>query len=474
MKPIDMRVISIYLFAAAAVVASARYRDSVYSFGGSSDDADDDGDMYSFGFRKSDDQDDNDDYDRRDNKFGSDDDDNDDGLDPRSDKTGYLSVDSTIRNALIYRDDETGDTDLESIKQSYKPTNDMRGIYVDFIYDPNFYLELSVVKHMLDDILDRNNNTPYYYDFERLPGSYRVTVGIENLILLDESIISIKPKLLKDILYNENIFLRIYDFLYAFFQVTVRDSSRIPEYDRSINFKAYSQRFGDMLKLTDHQSKTVCRTDELYGVNDGRLCVRADHGYIERAGFKHPETEHYWKTILSRIAEFMNVMLTNTIRVDANSNHDDCYEILLRPELDVRAVLLFPHRAVKSALVDERLEFSLKNRMRIIDDIILFKHRVMHALGVGHKYVTPSIMTFYNKPWQTKNLFYIMPEDYESLSQCYVDSGAWYVPTTYETRIPNKRVSKRYVKSDARDATALLNLFVGNFERFVSTYKRVR
>lgn len=472
MKPIDMRLISIYLFTAAAVVASARYRDSVYSFGDSSDDDNnDDDDTYSFGFRDRDD-----DYDNRDDRFGSDDDNDDDRSGSRSDnhRMGYLSVDSTIRNALIYRDDEAGDTDLESIKQSYKPTNDMRGIYVDFIYDPNFYLELSVVKHMLDDILDRNNNTPYYYDFQRLPGSYRVTVGVENLILLDESIITIKPKLLKDILYNENIFLRIYDFLYAFFQVTVRDSSRIPEYDRSINFKAYTQRFADTLKLVDHQSKTVCRTDELYGVNDGRLCVRADYEYIERAGFTHPETERYWKTILPRIAEFMNILLTNTIRVDANSNHDDCYEILLRPELDVRAVLLFPHRAVKSALIDERLEFTLKNRMRIIDDIILFKHRVMHALGVGHKYATPSIMTFYNKPWQTKNLFYIMPEDYESLSQCYVNSESWYVPTAYDTRIPNKRVSKRYVKSDARDATTLSNLFVGNFERFVSAYKRVR
>lgn len=387
---------------------------------------------------------------------------------------GFLAMDPSIKNALIYRDGMAGNTDVASLKLSSKPSNELRGIYVDFIYDPNFYLELSVVKYMLEDILDRNNNTPFYYDYERSPNAYRVTVGVENLILLDESIVSIKPKLLKDILYNENIFLRIYDFLYAFFQVTVRDSSRIPEYDRAINFKAYTDIFKDTLKVVDSESKTVCRKDELYGVYDGRLCVRADLAYIENAKFTRPETRHYWKTILPRIAEFMNVLLTNTIRVDANSNHDDCYEIMLRPELDVRAVLLFPHRAVKSALVHEKLVFSQANRNRIIDDIILFKHRVMHALGVGHKYVTPSIMTFYNKPWQNENLFYIMPEDYDSLSQCYVDPRSWTVPSAYRTRLPRNQLNKRYVKTHARDAMSLLNMFINNFDRFISVYRSVQ
>lgn len=390
------------------------------------------------------------------------------------DRLGYLDVYGSMKNALIYRDEDLGETDLGSLKlRSDWDGSSPRGIYVDFIYDPNFYLELSVVKFMLEDILDRNDDMPYFYDTTRSPKSIKITVGVENLILLDEQTITLKPKLLKDILYNNNIFSRIYDFLYAFFQVTIRDSSRLPEYDRSINFKAYSEQFNDMLRTIDAESKTVCRKDELYGLYEGRLCVRADIRYINDASFGQITTKLYWRKMLSRVADFMNVMLNRTILVDADSGHSECYEIALRPELNNRAVLLFPHRAVKSALENENLEFSIANKARIAADIVLFKHRVLHALGVGHKYATPSIMSFYDKPWQTNNLFYIMPEDLKSLAQCYTNPRNWLVPTAYETTMPSHALSLGYVKTDAQDSTELLDLFILDYSRFRARYQAI-
>lgn len=413
------------------------------------------------------------------------DDDNDDGDDDDGDSSRKQqrnfrpmeTVGTGNENKSFYLFDSDDSRRESNVWSANGIVEKARGIYVDFIYNPNFYYELSVVKYMIEDILFYNNQTPFYYDDRRDRNSVKVTVGVENAILLEESVITIKPKLLKDVLYNENIFLRTYDFIYAFFQVSVKDHSRIPEYDRYINFKVYSRLFRDALAAIDDKSQTICRHDDLYGSYGGRLCVRADHEYIDRLNFTDEGTRRYWKTLLDRISSFMNMLLGDVIFVDASERHDkgDCYEIELRPEPNVRSVLLYPHRASREIRLDEVLRFDDEHKDRIRSDIILFKHRILHALGVGHKYVKPSVMNFYDRPWQRANLFFIMPEDYTSLSQCYVEPKNRLVPShrRFHLSVPKTEIRTRYVKGlgNVNESERLLGMFVNDFARFSHAFR---
>lgn len=351
---------------------------------------------------------------------------------------------------------EDYDEGISPLQMEVVSSDAIQGIYVDFIYNPNYYYELTVLKFMLDEIIGKNPNVPIYYDYHSLPNSTKITVGPENLILQQQRLITVKPKLLKDILYNQDIFSRIYAFLYAYFQAVISDPTKIPEYDRYINFNRYTSMFNRELTILDSQSKVVCRNQELYDKYQGRLCIFPDIAYINSIPFKHESTRAYWTDLLWRISDFTSIMLSDAIQVNASLYHTEpCYRIDLLPEPNVRAVLLFGHKAVKSASLDDKFTFDASSKDRIASDVILFKHRILHALGVGHKYASESVMRFYNVPWQKNNMFFLMPEDAKLLNQCYQK----YFP------------SNRYIKNEQRFNERLFQLFIEDYLNFRKEYK---
>ena len=365
-----------------------------------------------------------------------------------------------------------------------QPTNmnekPKRGIFVDFIYNPNFYYELSVLKYMLMEIILRNPQTGFVYDYDANKQSTIIAIGHEHQVsrYTDRSVIYVKPKLLKDILYIDDIFKQIYNFLLSFFRICVRNDGEVPEYDRLINFKRYRDIFSGTINKIDesNKDKSICRLDEIYGLYNGQICIRPDYQAIEDQQFSSSTTD-YWRTILHRISIVMNRLLTHTF--DLTEAQHNCYEIKLRPETNIRRVLLFSHAAVKTASVDEHLD--LHNYNRVSDDIILMKHRILHALGLGHRYKVESVMNSYDKPWQQKNLFTILEDDYQRLSQCYSINGSvtasvpYYVkpvsqsPNPYFRQPVKRQNPKRYVTKDSSNSYDL-RIFVNNFEEFMYIY----
>lgn len=362
----------------------------------------------------------------------------------------------------------------------------MRGIYIDFIYNPKYYFELTVLRHMLLEILNGNPHMRYYYDNVHYPNSTIITVGYEHVAsrFSERSVITIKPKLLKDILYTANIFDQLYNFLLSYFRSCIIDPTLVPEYDRTINFKRYRSIFADTLAAMDdhNQATTICRNDELYGApNHGRVCVVAR---VNVTDFRDADTSMYWQQLLARVSAFMGVLLETTFVMrstgQAENSNRPCYRIELRPEIDIRRVLLFPHAAVKTAMSSESLKFGPETRDRIADDIILFKHRVLHALGVGHRYSRRAIMNSYDNDWQRHNLFGILPEDYAAMAQCYGDdvnladfglrrSPNVPTPSHGPNSIAARRTLKKYV-TDMRDnemSDRMLDLFISDFDRFM-------
>lgn len=337
-----------------------------------------------------------------------------------------------------------------------------RGIYVDQIYNPNYRFELSVLRFMLLEILTRNDNMRVAYDYEHAPNSTIVTLGYEHSIMRyrERVVITMKSKLLKDILYTENIFLQIYHFLFTFFRMCVKDPTMVPEYDRMINFQRYRTIFSGSLRAIDRSNndKSICRYDELRDMYDGRVCISVDSEYIDGVNFASI-TRTYWLTMLTRVSWFVERMLVTLTGL--RSARDNCYAIKLRPEINIRRVLLFPHRASKTADPSERIAFDYEhNRERIISDIVLYKHRVFHALGFGHRYAARSIMNSYDNDWQKRNLFGILPDDYTMLQRCY-----------NFTR-PDASIVGRYVRDRDSLDESLLKDFVSNFERFARNYAR--
>lgn len=361
-------------------------------------------------------------------------------------------------------------------------TNMRRGIFIDFIYNPNFYYELSVLKHMLLEIILKNPQTRFYYDYEAGPHSTVIAIGHEHQVsrFRDRSIIFIKPKLLKDILYIDDIFRQIYNFLLTFFRTCVSNDGEVPEYDRTINFKRYREIFKTTLDKIDasNKDKSVCRSEELYGKYNGRICIRPDYQAIQNQNFS-PSTTLFWQTLLHRTSIVMTALLTHTF--DMTNANNNCYRILLRPETNIRRVLLFGHAAVKTASQDDQFTFSVQMLNLITDNFILFKHRILHALGLGHRYQTVSVMNSYDKPWQMENLFTITEDDYERLSQCYSINGSRVPSVPYYTppnplppqqyyRAPVQRAyPKKYVTRSSADRYDA-QLFVENFDEFMRVY----
>lgn len=92
------------------------------------------------------------------------------------------------------------------------------------------------------------------------------------------------------------------------------------------------------------------------------ICIYYDPEYID-SSFVNANIRVHWKFILPRIAWFVGVLLHYTFDMRfVNSNNatratlpDSCYVIELRPQTDIRKVLLFPHKAVNTSLNDEKL-----------------------------------------------------------------------------------------------------------------------
>lgn len=382
------------------------------------------------------------------------------------------------------RDNDDDDNDADSHRYN--------GIYIDFIYNPNYYFELSVVKHMLMEIIDNNPNMGYYYDYESKPTSTIISVGYEHFgyKFQHKTVLLLKPKLLKDILYNDDIFKRTYVFLMSFFrfQLGSIDPTMVPEYDRNISFKRYRALFDSTLRRIDesNRDKIVCRNDELYHIYSGRLCIVVDDQYINSLTFAHQRTKRYWIETLNKISIFMGHMLNETFHVNVLSyNSDSCYKIRLRIEPQIRNVLLFSHKAVKTFRTDERIDDNDVDgiRQRTLESIILFKHRILHSLGMGHRYWKPSVMRFYDYSFQRNNAFFIMPEDYESLSKCYgsptervhtpyMIHGASFSSNVEISEKFSRKNRRRYVKSyDTDEKTRrYLDKFLNNFASFKSEY----
>lgn len=338
--------------------------------------------------------------------------------------------------------------------------NDYRGIYVEMIYNPRYYNELSILKFMLQEILNRNPQINFFYDYNQESDSTKITIGEEYTILQfnERDLITINPKMLKDILYNENIFTRIYDLLLSYFRANVLDSTSVPEYDRLINFNRYRKMFNDRLVTMDRTLETVCRSDELTTMYQNRICIVADYDKINEVNFTHQNTVHYWTELMTRTAYFMQKLLDHLLHTNGGGS-PPCYTIKIYPQSDVRRVLLLPHDAVKTVERDENVTFSLEYKNRIEQDLILFKHRILHSLGMGHKYTETSVMNWYNMPFQKMNLFSLFADDVHMLEKCYPIVGRF--------------INSRIIRSGEMGALNFIDVFINDFERFKFLYNRM-
>ena len=428
----------------------------------------------------------------------------DDGDDDRSNHSEHTKPDEEeeeVDNDNSNDDDESREFDSNDdyVYNEGKSTTTMdkrRGIYIDFIYNPNYYLELSIVKYMLIEILQHNPNMGYFYDYESNPTSTIVSVGYEHFgyRFRHRTVLLLKPKLLKDILYNDDIFKRTYVFLMTFFRFqSGNDPTTVPEYDRNVNFKRYRKLFETTLLRIDesNKDKIICRNDELYWKYEGRMCIEADTEYMKIVPFKRNATREFWSTTLNKIAVFMRQLLNETIQANVlTAKSDSCYKIHLRLEPNIRNVLLFSHKAVKTHERNEEISFTSANvEQQTLQTIILFKHRILHSLGVGHKYAKPSIMRFYNEDFQRNNAFFLMPEDYKSLSMCYGSRKERANPIPYIAAATNndgetivndiemidsiRKINKqRYIRYYTNDTITrtYLNDFINDFAVFYSKY----
>lgn len=370
----------------------------------------------------------------------------------------YVDDDAAAAAAAEYADAPVN-TEFRGSRPGHFKCQKNPKIYIDFIYNPHYYYELTILKFMLFEILDRNKNIMFHYDYNNLSNSTMITVGYEHSMFdtSERTIIQIKPKLLKDILYTENIFLQIYLFLQT--NLRVCDPINVPEYDRSIDFNRYRQKFDLEVQAIDSFNPDVCRNDELFDIYNGRICIEPDLQYIRSIEFKFEQTREYWITLLTRVSTFMNVLLSKTLNL--TNTKENCYNIKLRPEPNIRKVLLFAHKAVKTTTLDEFLDFDdVETRSRIMTDVITFKHRTLHALGMSHRYSWQSVMNAYTKPWQKPNIFFILPDDYKSLWTCY-SRGKPYEPSVY-------------VKNEMEVNDDLVNTFHFDFDSFMTQYEQMR
>lgn len=394
-----------------------------------------------------------------------------------------INRDAVSAYSALYGEDETSMRLMarQMTKMCGPDSGQSRGIYVDFIYNPKYYFEFTVLRQMLQEILNGNPHMRYYYDTVHLSNSTIITVGYEHMgsRFSERSVITIKPKLLKDILYTANIFDQIYNFLLTYFRTCITDPTLVPEYDRTINFKRYRSVFADTLAAIDNhnQATTICRNDELYNERyQGRVRIVAR---VEASEFRDPSTVNYWNKLLSQLGIFMTELLSETFVMQACPGINfSCYTIELVPEIDIRRVLLFPHAAVKTAMRSESLRFEMDSHERIADDIILFKHRILHALGVGHRYSKRAIMNAYTNDWQFQNLFGILEEDYVAMARCYgsdMDLADLDLRRSPDVRPPTvspgtrRYRMKKYV-TDLRESDTskqLLKLFVTSFDEFI-------
>lgn len=331
-----------------------------------------------------------------------------------------------------------------------------KGIYVDLIYNPNFNSELKIVQYILIEILNKTKIN-FFYDFENLSNSTVITTGFEEgYVLSKRHLITIKPKLLKDIMYNENIFSRIYNLIYNYFRIGQRYEI-IPEYDRTINYKRYKETYKHILKKLDHVNfnNIICRT-ELINKFKKKICIRVYNNYIDNI-FRSNNTAEFYKSNLEKIVWFVSRILdlTTDLKVVEQNSNEDCYEIKVYPETDITKVLLFPHAAVITADPNEKINVVAQNYYnKIMLLIITLKHRILHSLGLIHKYSIPSVMANYENEFQKNNLFFLLIEDYEALNQCYGSYNNY----------------PYYVKNYSAFNETLFYLFVSNFTRFREEY----
>lgn len=358
---------------------------------------------------------------------------------------------------------------LEDNKKTYFHSNNMKefdsfvtvkkyvkeplGIYVDFIYNPNFNTELKIVQYILLEILNKTKIN-FFYDFENLSNSTVITTGYEEgYIIGKKDLITIKPKLLKDVLYNENIFSRIYFLISNYFRIG-QNFDIIPEYDRTINYKKYKIVFEEYLKKLDHVNfnNLICRNELKYKFKN-RFCIKVNYDYINKI-FTNDNTKSFYKTFLYRISWFVSKIIAETTNLVEVENDDDCYEIFLTPETDITKVLLLPHSSVITALTNEVIPNDQEFFNKVFRLIITIKHRILHSLGLIHKYTLPSVMANYENVFQKNNLFFIMLEDYEALNQCYGN----YENYPY------------FVKNKKEFNQTLFNFFIRDFATFKNEY----
>lgn len=145
-----------------------------------------------------------------------------------------------------------------------------------------------------------------------------------------------------------------------------------------------------------------------------------DEDYINTLTYE--STRNFYKVNLYKIAKFSSIILESISTLVFN-NKSDCYKILLKPEYDITKVLLYPHKAVITALREENIDSLSKEDVenKIKDLIITIKHRILHSIGMIHKYYYKSVMANYENNFQKNNLFFYLQEDYESINKCYGD-----------------------------------------------------
>lgn len=369
-------------------------------------------------------------------------------IDENKTDTLYKNDDTVIyENSinLFYIDNfnSSNNQDCQEVGNEYTK----KGIYINMIYNPRYYLELSIVKFMLLEILENNKQAGYCYDYKNKANSTIVTVGEEYKIFQfqERDIISLNTKLLKDVLYNQNIFDRVYDLLYNYFRMNNLDPTTMPEYDRRINFDRYRNIFKIILNRMDRTLETVCRSYEMSKFNNN-VCITPDYDKINEIKFEHENTRRYWETLMHRVSYFMQKLINDLLNI--NKEKKPCYEIKIHPEDDITRVLLLPHNAVKTADLTESIYFDNNYKKRITDDVILFKHRILHSIGMGHKYVTTSVMNWYTMEYQKKNAFYVFPDDAKMMSLCY---GRIKFIRSYEN-------------------LTIMNEFINDFKRFKRLY----
>lgn len=334
------------------------------------------------------------------------------------------------------------------------PVKGPLGIFIDFENCPNFYLEFLVVKSIIKDY-SKQIPTLLFYDEEHYSNSSIIMVGSTKKAEKDKKrdVITIKYRLLKDILYNQIVFDRITNFLKSYIQTKLNNT--LLDFNTSVNFKNYKEKHVHILKDIDKRNMYSIACQENLRLKKS-FFIKIDYNKIERF-FINKETVEIYKMFLKQIVEFISISIESLTTLKMKDDPES-YMMLITLKMNTSQFSVSPHKIIISE--DKELKITdLKEFVRNL--IITTKHQILHSFGFPHTYFFDSVMNDLKTKIQRDNLFYFFKRDINMLHICYEKTNNTKNEFSF---IENNNM----IKSDFE-----LNLFINDYVSFLKRYKLI-